>query len=190
MEHFAEFSSNNIVKQISAGKDGKINGDNLDIYVTTNDIRMNKKNRDYHFFASDWTADRADLTGLDNRKPLIEKNELLSIKLFLLNEEEIKLYKTSIKILLGRITTQYIHGFQWMDSVIPKHIPHALEETMKSKSAIYWLRIMLKNETCYSDCVQIMDEYERQLSQWYCFDNYFTYFVPVFKYCYSDSRNL
>ena len=36
MEHFAEFSSNNIVKQISAGKDGKINGDNLDIYVTTN----------------------------------------------------------------------------------------------------------------------------------------------------------
>jgi hypothetical protein len=22
------------------------------------------------------------------------------------------------------------------------------------------------------------------------FDNYFTYFVPVFKYCYSDSRNL
>jgi hypothetical protein len=25
---------------------------------------------------------------------------------------------------------------------------------------------------------------------WYCFDNYFTYFVPVFKYCYSDSRSL
>jgi hypothetical protein len=23
-----------------------------------------------------------------------------------------------------------------------------------------------------------------------CFDNYFTYFVPVFKYCYSDSRSL
>jgi hypothetical protein len=23
---------------------------------------------------------------------------------------------------------------------------------------------------------------------WYCFDNYFTYFVPVFKYCYRDSR--
>ena len=81
---------------------------------------MNNKNRDYHFFASDWTADRVDLTGLDNRKPPIENDELLSIKLFLLNEEEIKLYKTSIKFLLGRITTQNIHGFQWMDSVIPK----------------------------------------------------------------------
>jgi hypothetical protein len=32
MEQFAEFSSNNIVKQISAAKDGKNNGDNLDIY--------------------------------------------------------------------------------------------------------------------------------------------------------------
>jgi hypothetical protein len=51
---------------------------------------MNNKNRDHNFFASDWTADRVDLTGLDTRKPLIEK-------LFLLNEEEIKLYKTSIK---------------------------------------------------------------------------------------------
>ena len=27
-------------------------------------------------------------------------------------------------------------------------------------------------------------------SHWYCFDNYFTYFVPLFKYCYRDSRNL
>ena len=25
---------------------------------------------------------------------------------------------------------------------------------------------------------------------WYCFGNYFTYFIPVFKYCYSDSRSL
>jgi hypothetical protein len=25
---------------------------------------------------------------------------------------------------------------------------------------------------------------------WYCFDNYFTYFFHVFKYCYSDSRRL
>jgi hypothetical protein len=31
---------------------------------------------------------------------------------------------------------------------------------------------------------------DRRVSLWYCFDNYFTYFVPVFKYCYSDSRNL
>jgi hypothetical protein len=61
------------------------------------------RTRRLSFFASDWPADRVDLTGLDNRKPLIEKDELLSIKLFLLNEEEIKLYKTSIKILLGRI---------------------------------------------------------------------------------------
>ena len=25
---------------------------------------------------------------------------------------------------------------------------------------------------------------------WYRVDNYYTYFVSVFKYCYSDSRNL
>jgi hypothetical protein len=63
---------------------------------------MNKKNRVYHFFASDWTADRADLTGLDNRKPLIEKDELLSIKLFLLNEE------------VSIILSQYIADFDFI----------------------------------------------------------------------------
>jgi hypothetical protein len=32
--------------------------------------------------------------------------------------------------------------------------------------------------------------WKKNIEQEYCFDNYFTYFVPVFKYCYSDSRNL
>jgi len=37
-------------KAIHKGQDGKLNGDNLDIYVKTNDIRMTNQNKDYHFF--------------------------------------------------------------------------------------------------------------------------------------------
>ena len=44
-----------------------------------------------------------------------------------------------------------------------------------------WLWIMV----CYTDPVVV----NHGMLSW-GIDNYFTYFVPVFKYCYSDSRNL
>ncbi|XP_045194194.2 uncharacterized protein LOC123549824 [Mercenaria mercenaria] len=42
-------------KSIADGNDGKLNGDNVDIFVTTNDIRMTNRSKDYHFFATDFT---------------------------------------------------------------------------------------------------------------------------------------
>ncbi|CAG2220265.1 unnamed protein product [Mytilus edulis] len=73
--------------EIARGKNGKINGDNLDIYVTTNDIRMTNKNKDYNCFASDWTAHRVNLHNL-----VVDKRPLLNVPvthdLFLLSKEE------------------------------------------------------------------------------------------------------
>lgn len=41
----------NLVKDICRGESGKFNGDNLDIRVNTNDIRMSNKDKHHHFFA-------------------------------------------------------------------------------------------------------------------------------------------
>lgn len=59
------------------GIDGKLNGDILDLRVDTNDVRMNKA-KDYHFFASDWVADRvsAKLEDLNERSPVGDINQL------------------------------------------------------------------------------------------------------------------
>ena len=54
-----------------------------------------------------------------------------------------------------------------MNSIIPKHIPHDLQDTTSSKSSIYWMGILLKNEASYSNCIQIMEEYENLISRWY-----------------------
>lgn len=45
-------------KSVADGQNGKLNGDNVDIFVTTNDIRMSNKSKDYHFFATDYTPFR------------------------------------------------------------------------------------------------------------------------------------
>lgn len=43
-----------IIHDIASGLDGKLNGDNLDIRVTTNDLRLTNRDKDLHFFASDF----------------------------------------------------------------------------------------------------------------------------------------
>ena len=166
MKDFADHCTEQIIHQIAHGTDGKINGDNLDIYVTTNDMRMDNRNKDYHFFASDWTADRVNLNGLDNSKSIGDVDNV-TVQHFIPSVEEDTSYKDALKVLLSRIMVKYINNFDWMTPVIPKHIYHPLQDTMSNRSSIHWLPIMLKNEAKYSDCVQIMAGYENQLSAWY-----------------------
>ena len=47
------------------------------------------------------------------------------------------------------------------------HIPHDHHEVMSSKSEIYMMPIMLKNEASYADCIQIMDLYVASVNRWY-----------------------
>ncbi|XP_033748132.1 uncharacterized protein LOC117333109 [Pecten maximus] len=166
MDHFAEYSNRHILGKIADGKDGKINGDNLDIYVRTNDMRMDRKNRDYHYFASDLIFDRVCVQNLDNTKP-VGNVEDIPYEHFVPSTVEDKSYKDSLKILLGRILSEHLDGFKWMKPVIPHHIPHELQDVMCKKSEVFWLPIMLKNEARYSDCVQIMNEYEKLVCSWY-----------------------
>ena len=143
MNSFAEFSTDNIIERIAEGKDGKLNGDNLDIYVTTNDVRMDNKNKDYHFFATDITFDRVDVTDLDNSKPIGDIDDI-TYKNFIPSTTEFTKYKESLKILLGRILCEYIDDLKWMRKVIPHHIPHDLKDVMSKRSEVFWLPVVLK----------------------------------------------
>jgi hypothetical protein len=48
IKEFGDALEENLVKDLCCGK---INGDNLDIRVNTNDIRMTNRDKNYHFFA-------------------------------------------------------------------------------------------------------------------------------------------
>lgn len=43
LDRYAKHSEDTLIKAVSTGVDGKINGDNLDLRVTTNDIRMTNR---------------------------------------------------------------------------------------------------------------------------------------------------
>lgn len=166
LNDFGEYSTEKIIQGIAQGKDGKLNGDNLDLYVTTNDVRMDNKSKDYHFFATDLTFDRVDCKNLDDSKPVGDTKNI-TYKNFVPSPNEISRYKESLKVLLGRILCENIDHFSWMKTIIPKHISHDYENAMSKKSEVFLLPVLLKNEQSLSDCIHILKSYEQQLTLWY-----------------------
>lgn len=153
-----------IIQDIASGLDGKLNGDNLDIRVTTNDLRLTNRDKDLHFFASDFVMNRIKV-GNDSKKANL--NPTYTAQNFLPNDDEISAYKESLKILLGRDIQHHMSEFQWMRHCLPKNIPHNLSHVMSKKSNIHLLPVSLSNETSYGGCLKILDEYTEMVNRWY-----------------------
>lgn len=85
-----------IIQDIASGSDGKLNGDNLDIRVTTNDLRLTNRDKDLHFFASDFVINRVNASNESKKTNL---NPTYTTQNFLPNDDEISAYKDSLKIL-------------------------------------------------------------------------------------------
>lgn len=166
LTEYADLWDHSLIQAISSGMDGKLNGDNLDIRVESNDIRVENKSKDFHFFASNWVADRVNVRTIPEDGPLRSVHNLTA-DAFIPSSYEITTFKTCLKTLLARKIICYIDEFKWMKKLVPEHIPHEYQAEMSEKSSIFTLPIMLKNEASYSDCIEIMDEYVQVTSRLY-----------------------
>jgi hypothetical protein len=153
-----------LIRDLSEGKNGKLNGDNLDIRVNKHDIRMNNKNKDYHFFATNFAINRISI----EKEPNVQKGpQDLNLNIFLSNEYESYIYQLNLKIMLERLIREFIPGFEWTKKSMPDHIDQIYKEEMKEKSVVHMLHLSLNNECTYDRCVRIMDEYVDMVNRWY-----------------------
>ncbi|XP_061170356.1 uncharacterized protein LOC133179673 [Saccostrea echinata] len=159
----------NLIKDICSGKNGKFNGDNLDIRVNTNDIRMTNKDKHYHFFASNFVMDRVipEICAVPEAPAEFTPNVDIDINNFFLSDTEVTVYKDSLKVLLGRVMAENIPAFEWFSKVIPGHIPHLYQEEMAKPSIIHPLPLSLNNECSYEGCLKILQEYTEWINKWY-----------------------
>lgn len=146
--------------------DDEINGDNLDLYVKTNDIRTNNKNKDLHYFATDFTFDRVRLDHLEDTTTVGDANSI-DAQMFIPSTDEMTVYRKSLKYLIGRELAQNIKGLDWMNAIIPTHIPCDMDKVMCQKSNFFWLPLQLKNEMYHDQCIQIMNELEKHVNTIY-----------------------
>ena len=97
LRDFGAVLENKLIRDFSEGENGKLNGDNLDIRINTNDIRLNNKNKDYHFFATNFVINRISI----EKEPNVQKGHKdPNLDMFLPNENETCIYKQSLKIML------------------------------------------------------------------------------------------
>jgi hypothetical protein len=120
LRDFGAVLEHRLIRDLSEGKNGKLNGDNLDIQVNTNDIRMNNKNKDYHFFATNFAINRISI----EKEPNVQKGP------------------QSLKIMLGRLIREFIPGFEWTKKSLPDHIDHIYKKRRK-RSQLYTCSICL-----------------------------------------------
>lgn len=122
-----------------------MNGDNLDLYVIINDVRMDNKSKDYYFFVIDLIFDRVECKNLEDLKFVGDIKNII-YKNFVLLLNEIFKFKEFLKVLFGRILCENIDYFSWMKIIISKYIFYDYENVMFKKFEVFFLLVLLKNE--------------------------------------------
>ena len=99
-------------------------------------------------------------------KPVHVLNELDTESILLTTEDTSKLYDV-YTVLLGRILVKGSPKFAWMKKYLPHHIPHAHQDSMSTKSKIFPLPLLFKNEIKHDDCIDILDSTVKDLTEIY-----------------------
>ena len=114
----------NAVVNIKKGKIFRGTGDNWDLRILKQHMRLDNQNEDFHFFASNLIENRTSFTHLPNlTQKHLAVTEIPRSK-FTPNITEWKKYIETSKVLIGRIFLQFFPKFKFLENSIPKNIPH------------------------------------------------------------------
>ena len=136
-------------------------GDNCDIRIQTNHQASDHAIKDCHYFAILLIFSRMEnqISQLSNIPPRIVPERVNTIEVLLIQPERLQLLQ-SYKVIFGRLLVKNFEAFKWMESILPKHIPHQHSDSMARKSTVIPMRILFRNEVKHEDCVKILDETE------------------------------
>ena len=140
-------------------------GDNLDIYVKTSHLSKDKSDRDLHLFTSNIIFSRVASVDMSNIVCNVDTKQLHSEDILMTDLERAR-FMDAYSILLVRVLCS-LPAFRPCISLVPRHISHEYSQKMSSKSYVFPLSIIMKNESKHEDCMAIMGSYEEQLISLY-----------------------
>ena len=168
LDKCAEVSETQIVEALKKNPVCKITGDNLDVFVRTQHQSSDKQHKDMHLFTSNIIISRLPIFYSEGDICDVRPKDLdIKPEHFILSATERGHLLDSYAVLVGRMMCKHLVAFKWLESVLPQHMKHTLSEVMQEKSKVFPLPILMKNESRYEDCVDILDSYEDQLISLY-----------------------
>ena len=144
----------------------KLWGDNVDKKRKVRDIRSNHQGDMLQMYSILAGKSRIPEKSLARTGTVASLKSLHSIS-FLPTREDILIVKNNLVILVSRILTQYIQGLSYLAKSIPQHIKCRYSKEMSLKSEVIVLDILMKNENCHSDMVEIMTTMQDYLGKEY-----------------------
>ena len=143
-------------------------GDNVDRKRKVRDVRSDHQGEMLHMYSilvgRSRTQTQAEAL---SRTGSVGSLRSMSSSLFLPSAEDIQCVKNNLVILVSRVLTQYIKELQPLSKVVPKHIMHEYSAEMSKKSEVVVLDVLMKNENCSSDMVDIMKTMQEYLGESY-----------------------
>lgn len=145
-------------------------GDNCDIRIRPRHVSLNHQVRDCHFFGMLLIFSRLanEIKRRNNEPPaLTPANEHLNPDNFILSSTDQKNLLQSYRVMVMRLMVKHFPAFKWMEDVLPVHIPHQYQEQMSKQSAVIPVKLILRNEAKYEDCVWILHEARELLGEYF-----------------------
>ena len=143
-------------------------GDNVDRKRKVRDVRSDHQGEMLHMYSilvgRSRTQTQAEAL---SRTGSVGSLRCMSSSFFLPSAEDIQCVKNNLVILVSRVLTQYIKELQPLSKVVPKHIMHEYSAEMSKKSEVVVLDVLMKNENCSSDMVDIIKTMQEYLGESY-----------------------
>lgn len=142
-------------KWIEEGATFKFIGDNVDKKLGVRDVRSNHSGNMLHMYSI--LCARSRLPSLDlSQVGQVAHLGAINWKSFLPSEADVKQVKQNLVVLVSRLLTYYVKALSPLGKSVPQHIKHCYSQQMSRKSEVVVLDVLMKNETCHSDMVDIM----------------------------------
>ena len=141
-------------------------GDNVDKKRRVHDVCSNHQGDMLHMYSILAGKSRTPEKSL-SRTATVANLKLLHPSSFLPTREDVLIVKSNLVILVSRILTQYIQSLSCLAKAVPQHIGHRYSKEMSMKSEVIVLDVLMKNENCHSDMVEIMATMQDYLGKEY-----------------------
>lgn len=154
-------------------------GDNVDKKRGVRDVRLNNYGSLLHMYSI--LAGRSRIP--PNSLPHTGHVSLLSTipaEDFLPVEDDFRSLQQNLVVIVCRMITQYINGLSVFAKAVPQHIQHKYSSQMGTKSEVIVLDVLMKNEACRGDMIEIM----------HCMQNYLGSEYPSVKRVLSGGDQL
>ena len=130
-------------------------GDNVDKKQGVRDVRVDNQGSLLHMYSilagrSRIPPNTLSYTGHISSLTTIPAKEFLPVEDDFINVQQ------NLIIIVSRMLTQYIKGLSAFAKAVPQHIQHQYSAEMGRKSEVIVLDVLMKNEACRGDMIEIM----------------------------------